>query len=245
MRVQINCTANLGDFMNAIPVLSGLAKYNKEPISLIIKGEMRKFNDIKEFLMYQDIFKSVEFDDEIFSYGELIQLSSWTRMDRNSDSRPVETCRYENWIKDNYNLDFDVDDDFQIKVQDMEVEDVKDKFIVGDRWSTKQDPSVDTRRNTNVVENGANPDPSKVFYLDYTKPLMYNCNIIKQNPNVFITTFTGIGIIADLMNKETVVCWDEDMRMWDGQPVEFDFERHYYLDRKSRLIHVKELGDLL
>ena len=235
MKLYVNCTANLGDFMNAYPVLSGLSK--KEPLNLVIKKEMRKFKGFREFLMFQDIFQSVAFDDEEFLYHPMI-LSSWTRMDRNSSIRPTETCRYENWIRDNYKIDFEVDDDCEIKIDDVLIEDFQDKIIVGDRWTHE---TIDNRRNTKVVELGAKPDPKKVVYLDYTKDLMYNCNIIKYNPNPFITTFTGIGIIADLMNKETIVCWDEDMRMWDGHPVEFDFERHYYGNRKSKLVYVKDL----
>lgn len=239
MIINLNCTANLGDFMNAFPVLSGLAK--REKIKLVIRNEMRKFNGIKEFLMYQDIFDDVSFEDEVFVSGNVVVLSSWTRMDRNDPNRPIETCRYENWIRDNYNIDFEVDDDFEIRVFPGFVDGVTDKTIIGDRWSPIQDPSLDTRRKTNVIEHGVTPDTSKVFYLDYSKPIMYNLNIIKNNPNPFITTFTGIGIIADLMNKETIVGWDEDMRTWDGHPVEFDFSRHYYGNRKSKLVHVKDI----
>jgi len=239
MIINLNCTANLGDFMNAFPVLSGLAK--REKIKLVIRNEMRKFNGIKEFLMYQDIFDTISFEDEVFVSGNVVVLSSWTRMDRNDPNRPIETCRYENWIRDNYSIDFEVDDDVKIKVFPQFTDDLSSKTIIGDRWSLKQDPTIDTRRNTNVIENGVNPDITKVHYLDYTKPLMYNLNLIKNNPNPLITTFTGIGIIADLMTKETIVGWDEDMRTWDGHPVEFDFSRHYYGNRKSKLVHVKDI----
>jgi hypothetical protein len=241
MKIKIDCTANLGDFCNALPVISGISKYINEEIHLIIRPEMRKFNGIKEFLNYQPMIKDVDFSDELLVFGDIMTISSWTRMDQKDSNRPIETCRYENWVNDNYRMLFEVDDDFEIQVSTMFVEDVTDRFIIGDRWSSKQDPSVDMRRNTNVIENGVNPDPSKVFYLDYNKPLMYNLNIIKNNPNPFITTFTGIGIIADLMNKETIVGWDEDMRTWDGHPVEFDFKRHYYGNRKSKLVHVKDI----
>ena len=241
MKIKIDCTANLGDFCNALPVISGISKYAKEKIHLIIRPEMRKFNGIKEFLKYQDMIEDVDFSDDLLVFGDVMTISSWTRMEQEEADRPIETCRYENWVNDNYRMLFQVDDDFEIQVEPIDVEDVTDKTIIGDRWSAKQDPSVDTRRNTNVVEHGANPDPSKVFYLDYTKPIMHNLNIIKNNPNPFITTFTGIGIIADLMKKDTIVCWDEDMRMWDGHPVEFDFKRHYYGNRKAILVHVKEL----
>jgi len=237
MKIRIECTANLGDFMNGMPVISGIVNSHGK-VDLVIRNEMRKFTGITEFLMYQDLFTDVSFDDDVILYGDYVNLSSWTREDKNDPNRPVETCRYENWLRDNYKLDFQVDDSFEIKVKDLDVDYFSDKTIVGDRWNHA---TIDNRRKTNVVEHGAKPDPNKVVYLNYSNDLMHNCYIIKNNPNKFITTFTGVGIIADLMNKETIVCWDEDMRIWDGRPVEFDFERHYYLDRKSKLVHVKEL----
>jgi hypothetical protein len=241
MKIKIDCTANLGDFCNALPVISGLSKHFKQKIHLIIRPEMRKFNGIKEFLKYQPMIEDVDFSDDLLVFGEVVTLSSWTRMDQEAADRPIETCRYENWVRDNYGLEFQVDDDFEIQVFPMFIDDLTNRHIIGDRWSSKQDPSVDTRRNTNVIEHGANPDPTKVTYLDYTKPIMHNLNVIKNNPNPFITTFTGIGIIADLMNKETIVCWDEDMRTWDGHPVGFDFKRHYYGDRNAKLVYIKDL----
>ena len=236
MLIQINCTANLGDFANALPVISGIAKYTKEPVDLIIRGEMRKFNGIKELLLYQPCIKSVEFDDEVFFNGAM-NLSSWTRMDQEDANRPIETCRYENWVNDNHRMLFQVDDDFELQVKDEPME-FTDLYIIGDRWNH---PTIDTRRKTQVVKDGVNPDESKVHYLDYSKPIMENLNLIRYSYKPFITTFTGVGILADLMNKETIVCWDEDMRMWDGHPVEFDFKRHYYGDRKSKLVYVKDI----
>ena len=31
--------------------------------------------------------------------------------DKNNTDRPIETCRYENWLKDNYKIDFEVESD--------------------------------------------------------------------------------------------------------------------------------------
>ena len=240
MRIKIDCTANLGDFCNALPVISGISKYVDQKIDIIIRPEMRKFNGIKEFLMYQPMFNSVEFADDVFIAGDIMNLSSWTRMDQDDSNRPIETCRYENWVNDHYRMLFEVDDEFEVQVDPMSgiAIETTNKTIIGDRWNHA---TIDTRRNTNVVEHGANPNPEKVFYLDYSKPIMYNLNLIKNSPNPFVTTFTGIGIIADLMNKETICCWDEDMRTWDGHPVEYDFIRHYYGNRKSKLVYVKDL----
>ena len=237
MKINIDCTANLGDFANALPVISGISKYKNEKIHLIIRPEMRKFNGIKELLKYQPMIEDVDFSDDLLVFGSVMNLSSWTRMDQEDENRPVETCRYENWVNDNYRMLFEVDDKFELQVKDEPME-FTDLYIIGDRWNH---PTIDTRRKTQVVKDGVNPDESKVHYLDYSKPIMENLNLIRYSYKPFITTFTGIGILADLMNKETIVCWDEDMRMWDGHPVEFDFKRHYYGDRKSKLVYVKDV----
>jgi hypothetical protein len=237
MKINIDCTANLGDFANALPVISGISKYKNEKIHLIIRPEMRKFNGIKELLKYQPMIEDVDFSDDLLVFGNVMNLSSWTRMDQEDENRPVETCRYENWVNDNYRMLFEVDDKFELQVKDEPME-FTDLYIIGDRWNH---PTIDTRRKTQVVKDGVNPDESKVHYLDYSKPIMENLNLIRYSYKPFITTFTGVGILADLMNKETIVCWDEDMRMWDGHPVEFDFKRHYYGDRKSKLVHVKDV----
>jgi hypothetical protein len=237
MKINIDCTANLGDFANALPVISGISKYKNEKIHLIIRPEMRKFNGIKELLKYQPMIEDVDFSDDLLVFGDVMNLSSWTRMDQEDENRPVETCRYENWVNDNYRMLFEVDDKFELQVKDEPME-FTDLYIIGDRWNH---PTIDTRRKTQVVKDGVNPDESKVHYLDYSKPIMENLNLIRYSYKPFITTFTGVGILADLMNKETIVCWDEDMRMWDGHPVEFDFKRHYYADRKSKLVHVKDV----
>lgn len=246
MKIYLSCTANLGDFLNAMPVMSGIVNsYGK--FELIIRHEMRKFNGMKEFLEYQELFTEVVFDDEVILYGDKpLFMSSWTREDRNLDIRPVETCRYENWMKDNYNLNFDVDDDFLLKTPDIELEPMQDLYVLGDRWDNTQDPDVDSRRKTRVLQDSGRFDSEKVIYLDYHNTIFYNAALIKQSKNPFITTFTGIGILADLMGKETYVLWDDDMEFWDGRPVQYDFKRHYYGNRNSKLRYIKyfNLGDI-
>ena len=61
MKIYLNSTSNLGDFLNSLPVLSGLNKSNGK-FELIIRADMKKFKGIKEFLMYQNIFSDVLYD---------------------------------------------------------------------------------------------------------------------------------------------------------------------------------------
>jgi len=244
MKAYLQTTPNLGDFLNGMPVMSGLVKSLNEPMDLLIRHEMRKFVGIKEFLMYQGIFNSVNFDDEVVLYNNprLIILSSWYREDKNNPNRPTETCRYENFVKDHYKIDFEVDDGFILQCPDIEYE-FKDTLYVGDRWSVGD---IDARRECHILES------YKKYgfeFIDYSKTLLENCYIVKNCPGPFISNFTGVGIMADLLNIDNWIVWKaedwkpefragEDDISWDnGKNIEQIFEKHMYLDRKSKLVH--------
>lgn len=252
MIFYLNCTANLGDFVQSLPVLSGIVR-NYGKITFIIRHEMRKFKGIKEFLYYQDLFDGVYFDDERQSHtSPVVILSSWTREDKNDPNRPIETCRYENWLRDRIpGLKFKVDDNFILKFPNMNVNPIRDKYIVGDRWNG---PNIDERRETNVLSYLN--DESKFYFLDYNRPLLENCWYISTSEKPFITNFTGIGMIADLLNKESFVVWKaEDWKSefrngndinWDnGKNIDKIFEKHFYLNRKAKLVHANDLQNLL
>ena len=86
--------------------------------------------------------------------------------------------------------------------------------------------------------------------------MLTNCYIIKNSQKPFISNFNGVGIMADLLNKETLVVWKaEDWKpeyrvgddvSWDnGKNIDKVFEKHFYLNRKARLVHASELGKVL
>jgi hypothetical protein len=230
MKIYLSCTANLGDFLNALPVLSGIYKSHGK-FEFIIRGEMKKFNGIREFLMHQDLFTDVNFDADIFLYGGFINLSSWTREDRNNTNRPIETCRYENWLRDNYpTLNFEVDDNFTLKVENLPNLTWNPGYYSGDRWSGN---GIDSRRDTNVLQKF-----DKLNFLVYNRPMMENAYIIKNCNDPFISTFTGISVIADLLNKKQIVLWGDDIRNWDNKPITYSFEKHYYGNRNSHLMYI-------
>jgi len=90
-------TSNLGDFLNGLPVLSGMQKkFGK--FDLLIKKEMSKFKGIIEFLEYQDIFNKIEFHDPKEDGDKIALLfASWhpqypIKNYRNNPNRPTETC---------------------------------------------------------------------------------------------------------------------------------------------------------
>ena len=174
MKIYVSCTANLGDFFNSFPVISGISKAVGQKIHLLIRPEMRKFVGIKELISYQSFIESVDFYDDVILYNTpVLDLSSWTRTDRNSINRPIETCRYENWVIDNYQLKFEVDDDFELQVPKLDIDYLEDKILIGDRWSTKDDPMVDSRRKSYVIKDSGKYDDERYHYLDYSNDIMY------------------------------------------------------------------------
>jgi len=247
MKIFVSGTSNLGDFLNAMPVLSGVSK-DVAKFDLVIKSEMRKFNGLKEFLLFQDLFTDVSFDDELFIYGDVINLSSWPiREDKEDPNRPTETCRYENWLNDKYRMLFKVDDDFVPLTPEYDIE-IKDAYYVGDRWAVG---NIDDRRETHILSHLKDCE-----FIDFNRPMLENAYIIKNLKKPFITNFTGVGMLADLCNVPLYCVWKaEDWKpefrvgddvSWDnGKNINQIFEKHFYLNRKAKLVHANELQSLL
>lgn len=241
MNLYLKSTANLGDFLNSMPVLSGISK-TYGPIGIIIRKEMRKFKGFKEFLEYQSIFNEISYDDEVFFSG-VTEISSWTRETQNNPNRPIETCRYENWMKDR-GFEFEVDDDFEVKFPEFDFVVRSDVPYVGDRWNVND---IDSRRESNVLSY-----LSKYEFIDYNRDMLENCFIIKKSAKPFITNLTGVAVLADLLNKEQFVVWKpEDFKPefrkgndinWDnGKDINKVFSKHFYGNRKSKLVHANDL----
>jgi hypothetical protein len=248
----MNMTDSLGDFMNSFPVLKGIFNsYGK--YQLVIKGSNRKFKGFKEMLAYQDIFTSVEYDDDLFLSGLIFTISIPPvdyKETTDNPNRPAETCRWHNAVKDKYGLNFEVDDSVELKYPDLKLDFDREKYLVGDRWSG---PGIDGRRATGVLSyiTGDN-----FTFIDYNNDMLTNCYYIKESNKPFITNLTGISVLADLLNKESLVVWKPedwmpqyrrgDNVLWDGgKDINQTFLRHHYGDRKSKLVHAKDLGSVI
>lgn len=227
---------NLGDFSHCLPMLSGLVKkYGR--VSFGICPRLKRFKGLQEMLMQQGLFIDVWFvgDREITQPCLLIDD---TGSDEGNTGESLVSRRFYNFTKQ-YKLDFEFDHDFTLKLPWMNAPHTN-KYIIGDRWSPKDAPDVDDRRKSNLIKESGVVDGLDTFYLDYNDSLVYNLCLINDNPNPFITTFTGIGILADLMKKETYILWDEDMRFWNGGTVDDDYRLHYWTNRNSKLVYIKD-----
>lgn len=256
MNFYMNYTDSLGDFMNILPVMKGIYNsYGK--MNLIVKHTNKRFKGFREMLMYQGIFGTVFFDDEKTADADTTLLKISEPADESSDNsnRPGETRRWYNTIRGITHLQFEVDDNFELKYPDYKLDFDRNKFIVGDRWNG---PLIDRRRATNIL---AHLTDDRFGFLDYNNDMLVNCYLIKESNKPFISNQTGVAVMADLLKKETLIIWkpedwhpmfrDGDDIKWgagegfEGRNVHGTFLRNHYADRKCRMIHAKDLEETL
>lgn len=229
---------NLGDFSHCLPALSGLYKKLGHKINFVICDRLQRFKGIKELFLEQEMFERVSFYYEgKFDHKNCIMIDD-TGADGLYGDSAIVTHRYANFIKYNYKIDFDVDEEFDLQVPNLNIDYQNDKIVIGDRWSPSDAPDVDERRYSNMIESSGKIKPEDALYLDYTNDLIYNCSMIKYNKNPFVSTFTGISVLADLMHKEQIVLWGEDIRNWDNKPIINSFKQHYFQNRKAKLEYI-------
>ena len=228
---------NLGDFSHCLPALSGLYKHTNEKMHFIICDRLQRFKGIKELLLGQEMFEKISFVHEIQEPLQVILIDD-TGDKGNHGLNSAIAHRYANFIKQNYGIQFNIDDDFELQLPFIETEN-NTGILVGDRWAPKDAIDVDDRRLSNVIESSGILKDFDVSYLDYKKDLVYNCNLIKKS-NKFITTVTGIAVLSDLMKKETIILYDDDMTNWNNKTIEEIFTDHFYSNRKTSIHHIRK-----
>ena len=228
-------SGNVGDTLNVMPVLSGLYKSTGNKISLVVRDRMMMFNGFADFIHMQECIASVRFESEVTLDDTFCIMSLVDKFTEHSN-RPWETVRFEEYFRQHYNIYFEVDDAFELTVDDS-VETIPDKFLIGDRMVHSD---MDQRRESGVLEY-SNKFPVEICeFLDYNIPMAVNAAYIKHTTKPIFTTFTGISIIADLLKKESIVLWGEDMRNFDNKPIEYSFNKHFYRDRKCKLMSLND-----
>lgn len=231
----LHSIGNLGDFLNCLPVMSGLKnKFGKQ--TFIVTHKLKQFKGFKEFMMYQDLFEDVLFDDEVSVPQQSLIINPWNaREDKQNPSRPLETCRFQNNLLDHYNVDVEVDDEFVIKFPYMDNASITLGPLVADRWTS---PVIDTRRSTELLRSSGKFD--NCTWLDYSRPLLENCFIIDTTPNVMYTTFTGVSVLGDLLKKDMIIFWQDELKNWDNKTIEYSYQKHFYQDRNSKLVYLDD-----
>ena len=227
-------SGNVGDTLNVMPVLSGLYKSTGNKISLVVRDRMRMFNGFADFMRMQECIAAVKFESDVTLDDTFCTMSLVDKFTEHP-IRPWETVRFEEYFRQHYNIDFAVDDEFELTVKNEGV--YPFHYLVGDRMSH---PNMDQRRESGVLERSGKFPLDKCIFLDYNKPMAVNAALIKYTDKPIFTTFTGISVIADLLKKESVILWGEDIKNWDNKPIEYSFNKHFYRDRKCKLMRLSD-----
>lgn len=217
-----------------MPVLSGIYKSTGHAISLVIRDKMKIFNGFRELLLMQDCISAVKYESDVKLDDTYNTMSLVNTFDLDPN-RPWETVRLDTDFRRRYNIDYTVDDNFELQVPDVDIN--PEKFYVGDRQFHNE---MDQRRQFNVLQSSGKFPLDKCEFLDYNTPMHINAGILKKTNKPIFSTFTGISIIADLLNKEQIVFWGDDLKNWDGKPIDYSFNKHFYRNRKTKLMY---LGD--
>ena len=237
---------NTGDLFNAMPVVSGLSKAFGDQVRFVVPDCFQQIFGFKEFMEFQPCIKELVFRCEVLNMDESSYIvTTYTQNDfrglTERPIRPTETMRHQEFIRENYpNITWMVDDNFKFHVDDIAVPSTEGKYVIGDRWSKVSD----TRRAWNIFrDSGLFDDESKFYFLDYeTYSLMDNACIINNSEKPFLGTFTGSGMLADLLGKENYCLYDDSMvdPPWNGMPIEFSYWKHHYANRPNKLFHLND-----
>lgn len=236
IRIYMVMSGNLGDTLNVMPMLSGIYKSTGHKISLTVRDKMKMFNGFKEFMEMQDCIAALKFESEVVmddTYQHLSLVDDFPV----HPLRPWETVRLDTYFRSNYDIEYEVDDDFVFNVPEIECP--TDKFIVGDRMVHKD---MDQRRTMGVLRDSGKFPLDKCYFLDYNTPLATNVGYIKASSEPFITTFTGISVISDLIKKETIVLYDEQLTNWDNKHISYSYNKHFYRDRMCELMYIDDFN---
>jgi hypothetical protein len=96
---------------------------------------------------------------------------------------------------------------------------------------------MDMRRKSGILSH-----LDKGVFLDYNRPIMENAYLIKNSKFPFVSTFTGVSNIADLLNVKHLVIYDDEIKIWNDKPIQYSFEKHYYGDRNGKLLYLNDLN---
>lgn len=231
MKIFLPHSGNLGDTSAILPVLSGYYKDTGRRVSLIVRDKMKQFKGIKELYEAQDGIDRLYFESDGVEPNRSVCLSDRREL---IDHRPSETQRYQ--ISFNSLFGTSCDDAFELKVPqkylEMDLPDLSKKLIVADRVQQEQS---DTRRKFGLLTS---LQLDNAHYLDINDDIGYNLALIKSTVEPILGTFTGIAVLCDLMWKNQLLLYSQDLWRWDGTTDMKDlFRRHFYTNRKTEYQH--------
>lgn len=215
----------VGDFLNTLPFLSYYTQLKNEKASISLLPCMQNFTGLKEFLEYQPFIDKVYFDGptsdcvmDLQIYCTLANQFGITDFPR----RSIGTARLAGFDQ--------IDRNLTLRFPSVQtVEDVSQKIIVADRVRTQ------------VMRKSGQFDNPNFFWLDYSKDMIYNLNLMSRSKLPVYATFTGVAILLNLCRIPVKLIYYEDLVNYYGRPVNHFHTDHHFLDRPIELVWYKDL----
>ena len=239
MKVSVIAGSHLGDFFNILPVISKIYKTWHEPIDFVMPRVFKeKFITLREFLEYQPMFNSVAFDDEKPYHG--LQIHGYRRIIDPPEyvGYPDATWRAVVSIGIDHFIHIDPDNEFTLLSPEFEDEIDHSKPLIGERSNHSPEASF---RDVFYIKRSGKFDSCN--FLDYNDSISYNAWRIRRCTNIFISTFTGVSVMADLLRARHLVLADPSVYKQFPKftaACQGMLDRHYYRDRGSRIIDIED-----
>lgn len=234
IKIYLTHSGNLGDTLNALPVLDAISKRFGDLLHLIVRDRMRIFNGIDDLFMLQPFIGDFNFESDDINRTDAINLPLCDdKISIKSDKIPNETMRYyTSAIRVFDTSELTIDTKFRLNIPCEES--ILDIELVGDR---QYHPVADSRRKFDILKPMF--QDNRYTFLDYRESIVDNAALIKQSTKPFHTTFTGIAVLADLLFKSSYIYYDETLENWAGRNGIYEsFDQHFFRDRNCRLVKI-------
>jgi hypothetical protein len=225
--------ANLGDYLGVIPCYFALHERLKEPFEILLPLDLKKYNGIVDLFKIQKFCSNCDFIDCGKNYLRFTTINV-ENYDYNCGI-PKRTIAFRQGIEQVLGVELNLTNKKPIMFVPFKYRD-NDKTYVGDR--TLEAFKRDSRRKYNILKNSGLFDLPNFEFLNYNKSVLSICTDILSSKNSFISTFTGVSVLAHFLGKDIDLYYDKEIEFWENNNIQQTFSHHYYNDGSARLINI-------
>ncbi len=210
-----NRLSNVGDFVYCLFVFEYLNRKHSLTFDLRIPNNFeRRIPGFCDLFRYQPYINSCDY------VKNEKNISDFTEFDLSNNAYDTFYAQYfVNYFCETLGVECDYNKDFELHIPNLtnqeDLDFYSNKIIVGDRMSN----ALDRRRSHHLLRRSCRFEGSDYFYVNETFPFLVNCAIIKASKHPFHSTWTGISIIANMMNKELILYYDDQIEQWPKNTV--------------------------
>jgi hypothetical protein len=228
-----NDWANLGDYLGVVPVYFALYELLKEPFEILLPLDLKKYRGIEDLFKIQKFCSYCDFIDCGKRYLKFTTLHV-DDYDYNC-SIPKRTLAFKLGLEQSLGIKLNLTS--KKPLLNIPFKEINSNVsFVGDRTleAYKRDP----RRKYNMLKDSGLFNTSDFIFLNYNNSVLSICMDILSSNKPFISTFTGVSVLAHFIGKDIDLYYDKDIEFWENYNIQQTFSHHYYNDGSARLINI-------